>query len=161
MAARHEVPPGASFAFDIGRASLDEQLRRIDALDTKAGVLIAADGILAGLVLGSPTFVGRASRPVAVGWMATLILSLLFGLAAIATRRYEFAPTAEAVIRFIRHDEDWLKWRFLGNLARALEVNGRKLAWKTRALSAALASLIAAVGLSGGYFLYALAIRGR
>jgi len=33
MAARHEVPPGASFAFDIGRASLDEQLRRIDALD--------------------------------------------------------------------------------------------------------------------------------
>ena len=49
---------------------------------------------------------------------------------------------------------DWLKWRFLRNMLDALEVNRRKLAWKSRFLTAALLSLIVAVALVGGYFVY-------
>lgn len=54
-------------------------------------------------------------------------------------------------------DEDWLRWRFSGNVLAAIEVNDRKLAWKARLLSSALTSLIVSVSLLGGYFIYDLA----
>lgn len=47
-----DVPLGAPFAFEMALRSLDEQLERINALDTKAGVLIAADGVIVGLLAG-------------------------------------------------------------------------------------------------------------
>lgn len=49
MAQNHLVPEGASFAYAVAIAALDEQLRRIEALDTKAGILMAVDGVIAGL----------------------------------------------------------------------------------------------------------------
>lgn len=41
-------PQGASFAFDNAAKALDEQMGRIESLDAKAGVLLAADGYLLG-----------------------------------------------------------------------------------------------------------------
>lgn len=60
------VPQGAEFAFDSAIRSLDDQLSRIDALDAKAGILLVADGILAGLIFGRDAFVRRAQWVIAL-----------------------------------------------------------------------------------------------
>ncbi len=46
----NEIPQSAAFAFDIAREALAEQLARTDSIDSKAGILLAADGLLAGLI---------------------------------------------------------------------------------------------------------------
>ena len=53
-------------------------------------------------------------------------------------------------------NEEWLRWRFVPNVLDAIAVNRRKLALKSTFLTWALACLIAAVLLLGGYFIYAL-----
>jgi hypothetical protein len=40
-----DIPQSAEFAFDVTRVALGEQLARIDSLDSRAGILLAADGI--------------------------------------------------------------------------------------------------------------------
>lgn len=136
--------------------SIDEQLRRIESLDTKAGVLIAADGVLAGLLFSRGSLLLAAPAWLNTVAAAALLASLVLALAAFANRRYDTAPTAHAVIRLMSAPEGWLRWRFLGNILDAIRLNGRKLTWKARFLTAALFFLIASVTLLGGYFMYAL-----
>ena len=51
--------------------------------------------------------------------------------------------------------EEWLRWQFIPNVLNAIAVNRRKLALKSAFLTWALVSLIAALLLLGGYFIYA------
>ncbi len=153
--ATNRIPPGTSFAYAVGIRTLDEQLRRIDALDSKAGTLLAADGLLAGILFATSSSVRSAPRWTVVGLVLTLFASLLLALLAFANRRYEDAPNPSHVVRFALRDEAWLQWRFMGNVLGAIDVNGRKLRRKARLLASSLVSLIAAVGLLGGYLLHA------
>ena len=57
------TPQGASFAFDNAAKALDEQLGRIESLDAKAGILLAADGVLAGLLFATGSVLVQAPRP--------------------------------------------------------------------------------------------------
>lgn len=155
MAQRH-VPRGASFAFDVARDGLIDQLARIEALDGKAGVLMAANGVLAGLLFGRASILLEMPAPLAATTALLVGISLLFALIAFANRRYQRAPQADAVIGLMAFGEEWLKWRFLGSLELALRDNGDKLRSKTRWLSLAMFSLIAAVVNLVGYFTYDL-----
>ena len=154
----HHVPSGAGFAFDLGRERLQQQLRRIDALDTKTGVLLAIDGVLAGLLFGREPQPPGAPRGLTATAAVALVVSLALSLIAFANRRYDTAPSASAVARFMSQDPEWLRWRFSGNVLAAIEVNDRKLTWKARLLTSALLSLIVSVTLLGGYFIYDLAM---
>jgi hypothetical protein len=82
--------------------------------------------------------------------------SLILGLLAFWTRRYDVAPRPEALAQLMTASEEWLKWRFIPNVLDALAVNRRKLALKSAFLTWALACLIAAVVLLGGYFMLAV-----
>lgn len=44
------IPAGAEFAYEVGVRALESQSRRVDSLDTKAAVILAVDGVLAGLL---------------------------------------------------------------------------------------------------------------
>jgi hypothetical protein len=46
-------PKEADFAFDNASKALGEQLQRIEALDAKAGILLAADGVVVGLLFAA------------------------------------------------------------------------------------------------------------
>jgi hypothetical protein len=155
LAQRH-VPRGASFAYRVAERNLDEQLGRIEALDSKAGILMATDGVLAGLLFGHSSLL--VSMPKPVGAVTALLVgsSLLLALLAFVNRRYRTALRAESVMRLMAFDEDWLRWRFLGSLQVALEENDAKLRWKTLWLSSALFALIASITLLVGYFVYAV-----
>src|SRR5918996_4632552 len=99
MATSIKTPPGASFAFEMGIRTLDDQLRRVDSFDTKAGILIAADGVLAGLLFSArPSLVG-SPRVLAISVAFLVTMSLLLALIAFANRRYRTAPQPTAVVR--------------------------------------------------------------
>jgi hypothetical protein len=160
MAQQYLVPEGASFAYSVAVGALDDQLRRIEALDTKAGILMAVDGVIAGLLFGRASLLIDAPRLIGVLAIVFVVASLLQALIAFANRRYDLAPQPEAAIRLMAAPGDWLKWRFLGNLQGAISENGTKLTRKARLLTGALVSLIATVGLLGAYFVYAI-LAGR
>lgn len=149
------IPDGASFAFDVARTTLEEQLRRIEALDGKAGILIAAGGVLAGFLFGRGSLLLDAPRLIVGIAAIALTSSLVFALLAFWTRRYDVAPRPEALSQLMAAREEWLKWRFIPNVLNAIAVNRRKLALKSAFLTWALVSLIATVLLLGGYFIYA------
>ena len=147
------VPAGASFAYAVALRTLDEQLRRIEALDTKAGVLIAADGLVLVLIAGGDPPLRGAPASVLVAILAAVTSSLIAALLSFTTRRYETAPNADAAIHLMTAAPTWLEWRFLGNMQDAIRANRRKLRTKTRFLSAALTALIAGAAFLGGYSL--------
>ncbi len=152
---------GASFAFDNAAKALDEQLGRIESLDAKAGVLLAADGVLAGLLFATDSVLFQAPRILGVAVTVSLLFSILLALLAFSTRKYETAPTPEAVIGLMEQgSEAWLKWSFLGNLILALTINRSKLGRKTRLLGSAIALLFMVVLLLGTYLIYLLARGG-
>ncbi|MGH2658410.1 MAG: hypothetical protein ACRDHS_01800 [Actinomycetota bacterium] len=149
------IPDGAGFAFDVARTALDEQLRRIEALDGKAGILIAAGGVLAGFLFGRGSLLFDAPRLILGVAAITLTGSLVLALLAFWTRRYDLAPRPEALSQLMAAREEWLKWRFIPNALNAIAVSRRKPALKSALLTWALVCLIAAVLLLGGYFVYA------
>ena len=132
---------------------MDEQLRRIEALDTKAGVLIAAGGLVIGLLAGNRSFTVEAPTWVRATVLVTVTSSLVLALLAFATRKYQTAPNSDAVIRLMTAEPDWLEWRFLGNLSNAIRANRKNLRTKARLLSSALVTLIAGASVLGGYSL--------
>lgn len=152
MAQTAQPPPGAAYAYEVAQRSLDDQLRRIEAQDSKAGVLIAGAGIFAGFLFSGDTFLAEAPQWLLALAAGLISLAVICALLAFLNQHYITAPAAVAVARFALRDELWLKWRFLGNLHGALEWNRRKLDRKTRFLTVAQALLIAAVAVVGGYF---------
>jgi len=101
VAQSYPIPHGAGFAYDVATAALDEQLRRIEALDSKAGILIAADGVLAGLLFGRSSLITTAPRWLGALVVGLVVLSLLLGLMSFANRRYRRTPRPQAAIRFM------------------------------------------------------------
>lgn len=149
------VPQGATFAFDVASHSLDEQLRRVDALDSKAGVLLAADGIIASLILGRT--VPSPAQPVWVTLPAGLAVLLSMGsaLVAFSNRNYETALEPGAIAEVAAAPEAWIRWRFISNMIDAVDTNRIKIDQKARWLTCGQLSLLAGLALLGGYFAYA------
>jgi hypothetical protein len=152
------MPPGSSFAYEVGVSSLEEQRKRIDALDSKAGVTLAAAGVFAGFVFRGDTLLRGAPPVIGAAGAILLVLSMLGALFAFADRRYRIAPAPEAVAAMMSFPDDWLRWRFLGNVLEAVEVNRGKLSVKARWLTAAQTALLAAVMVIGGYFVKVLIV---
>jgi hypothetical protein len=91
------VPQSASSVFDVAVHSIAEQLARIDSLDSKAGILLAADGVLAGLIFVRGGVVASAPLGLALVVSVTILLSLLCTLVSFADREYLARPRAETV----------------------------------------------------------------
>jgi hypothetical protein len=143
--AQRPPPRGAPFAYAVAERSLQEQLSRIEALDAKAGIVIATNGVLAGLLFSRSSLLLTMPELLAGAIVLLVGISLLLALVAFATRKYLTAPEAQAVRQLMGAGEDWLRWRFLGNLEEALRENSRRLTRKARWLSSALFSLMLAV----------------
>jgi len=150
------APAGAGFAYEVALRSLDEQLERIEALDTKAAVLLTADGVIAGFLFGRDSAIREAPDWLAIAAIAGLMASFILALVTFASRRYQQAPPAVAVARRAQAPGDWLKWRFLANVHLAIDVNNSKLRQKSRLLTAGLGCLLASLLTLGGYLIDAI-----
>ena len=152
------VPQSASFAFDVAVRATAEQLARIDSLDSKAGILLAADGVLAGLIFAREGIAARA--PIFLGLLAgvAVLLSLVCTLISFSNRKYVATPRPEVVAHLAASPEDRIKWRLISDL-RAVDTNGSKLEQKARWLTSGQAALHVTLVALGAYFIYELLTR--
>jgi hypothetical protein len=147
------TPPGTDFAFDTAVRGLADQMRWTDALDTKAGVLMAADAVLAGVVLTRGSILLGA--PVWLG--AAVAVLLLASLLSFATRRFELAPDIPMVVAAATvESERSLRWAALPAVQEALTMNEPKIAQKANLLFYSGCALMAAAVFFGGYFIFAI-----
>lgn len=150
-----QPPPGATFVYDTALSSLKEQQRWIDALDTKAGILIAANGVIASLVLTMDSILARAPTWAAIVISGLIFLSLARALLAFATRRYEIAPDVNDLAPMMLYGNDaYLKWNSLPTVLEAIDLNEPKLAQKADLLFYAGLSMLVALTAMTGYFIY-------
>jgi hypothetical protein len=153
-------PQGIDYVYDTALDSLRQQLSWIDALDTKAGILIAADGVVAGVVLASDSLIAPSS--VWTVLIATLLLSsLALALLAFATRRYEIAPDpSELTDSMSLGDERLLKWTTVPSVLEAIDVNEPKLVRKADLVFGSALLLLLGVAALAAYFIYWIPFRG-
>jgi len=119
------APPGIPLAWDVARAIVDVELREIDQLDTKAGVVIGALAVAGGLLLNSTA---RGVAQVLVG--VALVLALVFATLAFLVRKYEYAPDPERFASAAMFDPEYMMEAFLGNVLEAAVVNRERAARK-------------------------------
>ena len=129
----------------------------IDALDTKAGVLLAADGVIAGLILSPESTLTTAPIFVAITVAALLLTSLLAAVSSFTARNYEIAPDpTDLVLKMPHYDASELQRATTTTILNAIVVNEPKVARKARYLSLAAGSLLLSVISYGAYFIYLL-----
>ena len=150
------VPLGSAFAYEVGIRTLDEQERRIMALDSKAGVVLAASGVLAGFIFRTDSFVRRGPIGLGIAVVIALSTTMTTALAAFATRRYRAAPGLRSSIALMARDDQWLRWRFLCNLLAASDENEHKLRRKARLVGFSLSTLLVTILMLAGYLAYTL-----
>lgn len=151
------TPAGVEYAHDAALKSYDDQMRWIDALDSKAGILMAADGVIMSLLMSRESLLATAPSPVGMATATCLFISLVLALLAFSARRYEVAPDLDPLVAQMQHlDNDALKWTALEGLANAVEVNETKVATKASYLFLAAIALLAAILILAVYFIYLL-----
>lgn len=151
------TPRGIAYAHQAASKAYDDQMRWIDALDSKAGILMAADGVIVSLIVTSDSIFLSAPKLVGIGVAGFLFIALVFALLAFSTRRYEVAPDLEPLIRQMQHlEDDGLRWIALEGLANAVEVNESKVNAKAEHLFFSAVALLAAVLVLAAYFIYLL-----
>jgi hypothetical protein len=148
------IPQSTSFAWNVAARALEEQLRRVEALDAKAATLMAADLILAGFIIAGSDRSDHTPPLVLAAAGLGLVLSLSTAVGAFAVRRCEMAPTPSVVADLAEAPEDWIRWRLMGNMLGAIETNRNKLARKTRWLSLSQGILLVAITPFGAYFVW-------
>jgi hypothetical protein len=147
-------PPQGDFVFDTAVRALDDQMRWIDALDVKAGVLMASDGVIAGLVLTRGSILLQA--PLWVGVLVALLLfvSLVLALLSFSTRRFEIAPDIVSLAtRSQTETEASLRASAVPGIIDALQINESKVGQKANLLFMSGTGLMLSVAVFGGNFI--------
>lgn len=157
MGTRGLVPEGIAYAHEAASKSYDDQMSWIDALDTKAGILMAADGVIISFVATRDSTLMEAPPVIGVATALFLFCSLVFALLGFSMRRYEVAPDLDPLLAQMQHqDDEGLKWIALEGLSNAVAVNESKVDGKAWHVFLAGLSLLAGVLVLAGHFIYLL-----
>ena len=157
MSSARLTPRGIAYAHDAAAKTYDDQMRWIDALDSKAGMLMAADGVIVSLLVTRDSVLATSPNIVAIGTAGSLFISLVFALLAFSTRRYEVAPDLDPLLQQMQHlDNDGLRWIALEGLVNAVEVNESKVDTKAQHLFSSAVALLVAILILAGRFIYSL-----
>lgn len=148
-------PRGINFTYAQTEKALDDQLRWIDQLDGKAGILLGAEGVVAGLILTGDSVLLKIPRLPAMFIVVLLLGALVLALLAFATRHYEIAPDVESLGQQMQTSTDeQLKVVSLESLFRALDINEPKVNQKATFLYYSGFLLLGALFLFAAHFMY-------
>lgn len=146
------VPATASFAFDTAVSTLTRQDALVDSLDAKIGVLLAAEGVLAGFIFGATR---NVASPILFCGLFSLVASSALAIVSFWPRAFATVPDARALASIaagnIGMSEPELKWMFIRNAVEGIEENREVLHAKVKWLKASTVFLLVTVGsLSAG-----------
>lgn len=137
------------FAFANAVRVLDGQNARVDAIDTKAGILLAADGVLAGFLVTVDSLLLKGPACLATVVVLGVFASAVAALGAFWPRTYQTAPVARRVAEMAAKEptaeDDGIGWTFIGNVLESVDHNKRVLGQKVWTLRFAGAALVVAL----------------
>ena len=136
-------PPGADFAYSLARQHLEAQLRRIDELDRKLGVAIAAaTALLIALArIYSPESMSHPDAWFSANALLAGVVALLLSLIGFLVRKYEEAPDPARIAAYVGDAPSQIRWQALPAVLKAIADNQVKLQWKGRLLNVTLVAL--------------------
>src|SRR2546425_9259145 len=158
------VPEAAAFAFENAMRAISQRSALIDPADSKAGVILAADGVFAGLLFARGSIAVNAPRWIAISVAVSLVLSAGSALFALFPRVFAVGArsrsVADSVAGHPQLNSSAFQWWFLPNLLDGIDEDDRKLRRKVRSLRTAAFLLLGAVGLMASQFVDII-LKGR
>jgi hypothetical protein len=136
--------------FDLIRDLIADQQKQIDALDTKASVILGAATVLAGAA--AALFPGLVSTHAEIlvdphiRWLlpaliVVYVLLVFFSCLAYAVRRYKRVPDPQALYGYRDKSEYFIKARVFTAMATALKENETRIGRKVRWVNCAIVGL--------------------
>jgi hypothetical protein len=148
--------PSARAIAELAREAQIEQLRSIEALDTKAATLIGFAGVLLGLVFSSSIATDHWNHVLTAG-VAALSVGIVGLFALLLPRRYRYNPNIVALTkRYLEQPEEETLAVTIESIEQALVSNADVLKWKIRLLNTFSALAVAGILLLAGSLLYAV-----
>jgi len=156
-----EVLEGAEVAYDVAMRRLDEQMRQIDAIDNKIGVVVGASSAIATLFAGFASVAVRTESSdslwVGVAFITVVTLlyvpTVLFGMFGYLVHEWDVRPNWDQLLSFSKDYSDqvmrsWVAQACVASLkgnSRGISAKLTRFGWSTRLL--ACETLMAAAGL--------------
>lgn len=149
--------PGIDFVFNAGLQKIDEQLKSVESLDVKMGVLIGFLGaIIAGLLVALLASDSTKVRALLAGDIVEILISVVwvlfaadpyFAFQAFRVRQYYLGVRFKDLVPWANEDVHDTKKAFLPTLVKTVDLNERLLALKqlngARAVWSVFATLLA------------------
>ena len=131
---------GIDFVFDMGMKKIEEQVREIEAIDVKIGILLGFLGtvlvaLLAVVFTAEPksvALVGRVEQTFLLGGLLFVGFAICFAFAAFRVSQYFGTPRFSDLFRWANEDPKQTKWLFLDILRDAVKGNIERLESKQR-----------------------------
>jgi hypothetical protein len=151
--------PSARAIAELAREAQRQQLRSLEALDTKAATLIGFGGVLLGLVFSSSVATEHWNTALTLG-VVLLAVGIAGLLVLLLPRRYRYNPNIVALTRrYLDHPEEETLKVTVESIEQALVSNADVLKWKVRALNAFAVVAVGAILLIAASLLYAVNYR--
>jgi hypothetical protein len=131
-------------------ARLADQRSEWDGLDRKGTTVLAATGVLLGLVVNNAAAFRAYPAPapdVYLASAAVLVLGLAAGVVNLVPRRFRAAPEPPHLLDYAGQGSEHTVGTLLTTKAKAFKINADQVVWKVRAVRAQLALLVIAGGL--------------
>jgi hypothetical protein len=133
-----ETPPGAALAYDVAVTKLAAQLAQIDALDTKAGVVIGALVVVMGAILSVHVF--RVFQAVAVVGLGA---ALVQAVRSFLVGQWADSPYPRRFAEYAALQATAMKWTALPAILQAYDDNVPRLKAKGDRLNQSVGTLVA------------------
>ena len=145
--AQAAVPAGTRLVWEQAEKRLDAQMRQADALDTKAGALVALHALTAGLVATTAERFQGASRWILVVVITGLLVSGGLAIVGFLIQRYDRRPAPQTMWTFGEWQEEQILLRLISTRFDALNTNQALLTKKAKFIlrSLTLLSVVALV----------------
>lgn len=128
--------PSLNLAYEESRRMLDIQLGQVDAICTKASVIIAGSGIVLTVLFSSlpslNSYFDSLAVILTVLAISSGLVSIILGMAAIAFAEYDTVPSIERLKEYLTWEEAETKYVLLSEFRTAFENRKKVIDQKIR-----------------------------
>jgi hypothetical protein len=156
------TPEGHAYAYATALRAFDRRAALTGAADTRAGILLATDGVVAGLFFARGSVLATAPTWMTIVATASIVISAALSVIALMPRALPLGEDPRTVARLVednrRLDDSVLQWSLLPGLLAMLDRDDRRLRRKGLAVATGGGFLLVTLGLLAGYHAYTIVV---